>query len=617
MPKTRKTVQPKNLSGYDVYIEDTSENSVYFNVNNLPKMFTGGRNSFLLGGSPYIKKLTTLQIEILDSRNRPVYLNPVRNYVEGNSRLISVEIVNDITPGYLTIIVLGILDKTADGKPIPPDWQDKYNVRWTKKILTEPSLKNYSPIRLSSTPRIDVTENRFFNVATSSYTEDSVGLTSSISVIPDNGKLYGIAGYLIETVAPATFSAAYENTVVTGSLIIGSNTASLYLPITNILNSNIAFSKNTLLYKNVNNEKVNNYLFEPKDIVNKLYLSGGVYPVTIDGISTTIRAQPILRFNKLSAQNTNIPISYANIRLSDITTVSGEIYKFKVYNKVTTNFSDYKLIAEVPVITSELLVSSSIRGNVPIGDFYLSPTASTNWYADTLKTSNNVIYSISGSLAYYKPNESSLPYTFSVNDTVLLKSVFTNIPIDGNKFADSVSSSGYFIGTKQPKLLFPNTEYTLELSAYYRKTSGSVTLEGLPPNVDIYLIGTSSNAIIDNNPLGQKVGTLNVLKTQENKWFERQQFNFYPKLSVGSDVYVRVVVSNGFWNFSDISIKPASDATFSPDECQFLIPNTEYFNENLQYKIEFVDINGNSTDVQVISTPTYFSGSSIDLGILP
>lgn len=194
---------------------------------------------------------------------------------------------------------------------------------------------------------------------------------------------------------------------------------------------------------------------------------------------------------------------------------------------------------------------------------------------------------------------------------------FTNIPIDGNKFADSVSSSGYFIGTKQPKLLFPNTEYTLELSAYYRKTSGSVTLEGLPPNVDIYLIGTSSNAIIDNNPLGQKVGTLNVLKTQENKWFERQQFNFYPKLSVGSDVYVRVVVSNGFWNFSDISIKPASDATFSPDECQFLIPNTEYFNENLQYKIEFVDINGNSTDVQVISTPTYFSGSSIDLGILP
>ncbi len=56
---------------------------------------------------------------------------------------------------------------------------------------------------------------------------------------------------------------------------------------------------------------------------------------------------------------------------------------------------------------------------------------------------------------------------------------------------------------------------------------------------------------------------------------------------------------------------------FSPDEATILIPNTEYHNEYLQHKIEFFDINNNSTNLSVVSIPTFFTGSNIDLGILP
>jgi hypothetical protein len=82
-------------------------------------------------------------------------------------------------------------------------------------------------------------------------------------------------------------------------------------------------------------------------------------------------------------------------------------------------------------------------------------------------------------------------------------------------------------------------------------------------------------------------------------------------------VGIRFVVSNGFWYFSEISIKPASDRLFAPDEAQILIPNTEYYNELLQHKIEFFDINSNSTDLFIESIPTFFTGSNIDLGTLP
>jgi hypothetical protein len=82
-------------------------------------------------------------------------------------------------------------------------------------------------------------------------------------------------------------------------------------------------------------------------------------------------------------------------------------------------------------------------------------------------------------------------------------------------------------------------------------------------------------------------------------------------------VGVRLAISNGFWHFSNISLKPASDRLFAPDEAQFLVPNTEYYNEYLQYKVEFFDINNNSTDISIISVPTFFSGSNIDLGVLP
>ncbi len=603
MPKTRKTLQLKNLAKYDVLIEDTSSTSTYFQITNLPPSFTGGRNSFLLAGSPLLKPGSSIQIEILDADGLPVFQNPILKYTQGNSRLVSVEINEKTVAGFATIIIMGQAAVMADGAPIPPNWQSSYNVRWTKRILVEPNIRSSSPLILENTPVVFSEENRLYNVNTSSYASASITFTASLSPTMYSG--YQI-GYLLKAEAPTTFSADYDSSYITGSLLVDGVSANVYIPITDILNNSTAFSSGQLV-KTTDGR-----------IVDKLYLYSGSYSTQVFNATSTVTSSAKLIYNKLSINNTNIPISYAKLRITNLNTVSGELYKFKVYSKVSTDISDYKLVADVPVNTTELLVTSSIRGDLPIGDFNISPTASLNWYSYRLETSSNAIYPISGSLEYYNPSVTITSFSLAVSDDVLLRAMKAEVPIYNNQQYDGyVSQSGYFIGNKKSLLLFPTTEYTLQFDAFYKKSSGSANLIGITPKVDIYLIGVAGTSIIDNNPLGQKIGTITIDAGTETRWFQDQQFNFTPALSTEGSVGIRFVINNGFWYFSEISLKPASDKLFSPDEATILIPNTEYHNEYLQHKIEFFDINNNSTNLSVVSIPTFFTGSNIDLGILP
>jgi hypothetical protein len=613
MPKTRKTLQPRNLAKYDVYIEDRTPNSQYFNVTNLPQVFTGGRNSFLVGGSSALKNLSNVLIEILDANGNTIYHNPVQKYIEGTSRMISVEIYDTVASGYCTIILLGTATSTVDGQPIPLNWQDKFNVRWVRQVLVEPNLRNTSQLKLLDVPTVYVEEKRFYDVDTSSFATVNIPFDVNLSPL-----LYSsfIKGYLISAVAPTTFSAAYYGAILTGSITIDGVPANVNLPITDILNTTTAFSEGYVI-KTTDNR-----------IVDKIYLTSGSYQTSVFNSTANITSSTLLNYGQLSIINTNIPISYAKLRLVNLKTVSGEIFKSRVYSRVYTNTSTYKLIADMPTVTEELLVTSSIRGDLPIGDFSITPTASNNWYSDRLFiSSSNVTYPISGSTAYYNSSNTVTPYTVYTNDSVLLRSIYADVPVTASSpliisettasVFSNVSSSGYFIGTITPVTVFPTSEYTLELDAYYKNVSGSYNLIGEPPLVDIYIIGVSGSAIIDNNPLGQKIGTLQVNTGTSVQRYQAKQFNFTPALVGGGSVGIRFVITNGFWNFSNISLKPASDKLFAPDEVQFLVPNTEYYNDYLQHKIEFLDINSNSTDVNIQSIPTFFTGSNIDMGTLP
>ncbi len=409
-------------------IEDTSSTSTYFQVTNLPPSFTGGRNSFLLAGSPLLKAGSSIQIEILDADGFPIFQNPIQKYTQGNSRLISVEINENTVAGFATIIIMGQAAVMADGTPIPPNWQSSYNVRWTKSILVEPNIRNSSPLILENTPIVFSEENRLYNVDTSSYASSSITFTASLSPTMYSG--YQI-GYLIKAEGFTTFSADYDNSYITGSLLIDGISASVYIPITDILNNTTAFSSGQLI-KTTDGR-----------LIDKLYLYSGSYSTQVFNATSTVTSSARLVYSKLDNSNVNIPISYAKLRIVNLNTVSGELYKFKVYSKVSTNISDYKLVADVPVNTTELLVTSSIRGDLPIGDFNISPTASLNWYSYRLETSSNAIYPISGSSGYYNPSTTITSFSLAVTDDVLLRSIKAEVPIYNNQQSNSYHLVGF------------------------------------------------------------------------------------------------------------------------------------------------------------------------------
>jgi len=605
MAKTLKTLQPQNLAKYDVYINDTNPTSDYFKVANVPKYFTGGRNSFLIGGSNLLTPYTNVLIEILDSNGNPIFQNPTKKYLQGNSRVISVEINKNTPPGYLTIIILGVAKYQLDGKPVPSEWKDKFNVRWVGKVLVEPKSKNTADIIFTNQPEVFCEENRLLEVNTSQFVETNTTFTASLSPI-----LYSsfIKGYLISAVSPTTFSADYYGATITGSMIVNGVSASVYLPITNILNDTTAFSEGYLI-KDENNK-----------IINNIYVRSGSYTTDILGTTVPVTSSVVLNYKTLSVSGTNIPISYAKLRVVNLNTVSGEVIKTKIYNKVKTNLSDYKLVANSDVVTNELLTTGSSRGDIHISDF-ISLVPSSSWYVDTMiPNTNNVVYPITGTSSYYNPIYNSEQFYVYSNNSLLLNSMYADIPVNSSnyRFTGQISESGYFIGQKSSITVFPTTEYTFKLNALYKNSNASsIVLTGNTPYVDIYMVGISGSVIIDKDPLGQKIGRIDITPGSTSQLYQNKEFNFTPKLASAGAVSFRLVVSNGFWNFSDVSVKPASDTTFSPDEFTVLVPNTEFFNNYLEYKIEFFDINNNSTNVTAISLPTYFTGSNIDLGVLP
>jgi len=598
MPITKKSLLPRNLAKYDVWIEDTSPSSPYFQVTNLPPKFAGGRNSFLIAGSTLLQNKSKILIEILDARGNPIYQTTVRDFTEANSKLISLEIYDSTPAGFATIIIMGKATVRADGSPIPAQWASKYNVRWTRTILTDYYADNTSPIRFVNQPEVLVEEVRFKNIYNPAYTQYEVDVPIKLSPI-----LYSSiqTGYGLYAQSPATFSSDHFNAVFTGSLQINNRVYNVSLPVNAVLNSSKATSQNYLIGSS------DNFV---KDMV---LLQSGSYQTVVNNQLATVTSSVKLRYFVLDEPVVNAPTSFANMRVINMRTVSGEIKKIRVYQSSVTDTGGFKLIGDVPTDSQELLVSASVRGPIPYGFIYNTPTVSDNWYTGNLIQNSGiraVLYPVSGSSAYYTPTSS--PWPVSVNNTVLLQSLRADAPLNGTTFSGSIATNGYFIGTTRPTRLFPTTEYTLQFNALYNNTSGSVSLTGKAPIVDIYIVG---NSIIDDNPLGQRIGR--IQPTVPIALYEHMQFNFTPSISVGADVSLRFVISNGFWYFSDISLRPAEDTQFSPDETQIVLPNTDYYNQVLQYKVEFFNINNESTTVTAVSVPTFFTGSVTDLGLLP
>lgn len=603
MARTRKSIQPLDLRKYDVLIEDRGPRSDYFKITQFDGYFYGGRNAFLIAGVPALNPNSKVLVEILNVNGDTVYSAPVANFVEGNSRLIQVEVYNDTPIGPGKIIVLGSAQTYLDGTAVPSEWADKFNVRWVTDVIISPRINNKTPIRFLNNPVIDVDEKFYPVPATASFSQSVAVEFGDYELAPVNYNIFQ-NGYLIKLKNPNSnnvFKSEHLNGLFITSTSIKDNSEFISgsLPITKIFNSTTAETRGQFLSGSLNT----------KILQATISGSGSNYVTRIDpyGIITASASINKIQYNKIvESPETGSETSFAKIRIANLNTLSGEINKVRVYYKISTEPGDFKLLADVPTQVEQLLSVDSGSKILNVGDFQ-NVNVTDYWYASTMSLSKNQTEPVLPN--YYYSSSVYTNLSVSRSSDVLLDSISATPEIENLAYKNGVS---YFIGSTNNNTveLFPNSEYTLKLTTNFRRISGSIGLNQSDYLMEVYLINqeTSTGELLEKNSRGQLLGVLTPVATQQ--LFENIEFNFKPKINKIGTFGLRFVVYGGFWNIASLSVKVAEEPFFSPDEVSCLVPTVNLSNKLLTFKTEFLDINNNSSNISAVSIPVFFTGSS-------
>ena len=614
MARTRKSIQPLNLYKYDVLIEDRGPRSDYFKITQFDGYFYGGRNAFLIAGTSVLKPNSKILVEILNVNGETVYSAPISNFIEGSSRLVQIEVYSDTPIGPGKIVVLGSTDTYLDGTSIPDQWKDKYNVRWITDVIISPLINNRTPIRFLNTPNISV-EEKFYLSPSSSFFSQSVTQPIDVELVPKFFNVYP-NGYLIKAINGTKYSSDFlEQGRLTGSIQFngpnGPESASIDIPLTKIYNDSVAESNGILLVTD-----------KQTTITEITISSSGQYttqmqPYGLLGITSSVQLQynKLLTFDVTKSISDAIVtepasvISYAQIRLTNLSTISGDIYKTRISYTSATTPGNYIVLADTPTQVTELFVVDSGSKAIETGKFN-KIAIDDYWYASTMSIVETDVnptvpnYYLTSSLI---TNANKLPV--KINNTYLIDSVNATPEIVSGKYINDVS---YFIGntTTNTLSLFPRSEYTLAFDALATVTSGSIDWAGPTPSIEVYLVPTpDSTKILGTESRGQLIGKVTPTKNFRSQNFDRIEFNFVPKIITPGDFGIRFIVYGGFWNIANISVKAAIEPFFSPDEVTVLLPNDFKYDDLLVFKAEYLDINNNSIGIETTSLPTYFTGS--------
>jgi hypothetical protein len=315
---------------------DTDPSSRYFKISQLPEILTGGKNSFLINGSEELVITTDVKIEIIDSAGNTVYVQPIKFYAEGGSRLVSIEVYGDSSPGLATLTILGHLKQDANGNLPPDQFANAYNVKWQAQIPISPTHQNTTRIRLYKTPTLNVSELLVpYRDSTSGSAQFVFGPPNSVVA---NMMLPYSTGQKLASVTALTPTLFTFSRLLKGATFMAQVGGQAFTSsISDVLNSSTAFLSNSFSQNNVPTG------FTP-----------GSFKIafTTEDIFVT----------------TNLNRSFADIRLGALRTFSGEVHRAKVYARSVDQPLNYTQVADVPLQPLDLLVTASSA----TGDYNIS-----------------------------------------------------------------------------------------------------------------------------------------------------------------------------------------------------------------------------------------------------
>jgi hypothetical protein len=305
--------------------------------------------------------------------------------------------------------------------------------------------------------------------------------------------------------------------------------------------------------------------------------------------------------------------SFADIRLSDLRTFSGDVFRVKVYAKSDGTFGDYEPIYDSPIETPELLTDTfSITGETRIGGFLNQDDIDVYW---TGSGAHSAKYLSGSQDSYGEYSDVTLTY----NSSKIVDSMY----LSGSNY-----TNGYRLEARTTKDIdfVEGVPYTLRYSAHGVKGPKNWSEQTYPgaeagiAYLSTYLSGSAFAVPVSrtwDRHHGKRIGHLST--QYEAPTIDIPEWNYgivettiYPdKTGTGTPVFVS---NAGSWHISDISITPATETSFNPEFIQIVAPmNMEKRPDTFDFLVEFYDLNNNVAESITFKDNIPFNGAPLNI----
>lgn len=562
MAKIKKTKAFQGLARPRVFVEDTDTNSFYFQLRESDEILHAGKNAFLIAGTEFLNPNTEVLVEIIDSNGDTVFNQPIKNYAEGLSRVVSIEIYDDTPPGPALMTILGELRATRDGTPIPPQFQGVYNVRFQKRLTLDPLRVNDSKIRLYDTPLLTVKE------ILSPYRKATTG---SMNTVLGTGSAVGDTLIrIVSTVNPSPniYTVHTANTPLSRSMEGGSFTASLVLP-------EFTGTYTTSIVSVLNDSTMQ------VDPALENYSGTLFLPFVSDNF--TISFKDTTQFS-----STTLTRSFADVQIAKLRTFSGEVNRARLYIKSLDQEGEFQPMAD-QLLQSAIITQtqSAVLGPaVPMGDITSQQVINEFWVGGFINQGAPV----------YTPTAS---VTISRDTSHLIDSMY--IANASQLLATGSATASYFIGTSGSLPFFSQLEYVFSTDVLCVKSN-----DAFDAKMEVYLTGSAFPSI---SPFGVKLATFESPAGQIKMLKRDNETNFIPNEDGSGSL--NFVIYGGQWYMSNTSVISAFATGFNPDIAEFIIPVLNRRFEHLQFKAQVFDPNNNIFPQEILSDSVFFDGGNL------
>lgn len=566
-----------NLDTLKVDIEDSDPQSKYFDVVEFKPKLNGGKNSITMNGSELLKKGSKIQIEVLDLKKNPLYIEVARSpiggikYRDGVSTVIAVHVQGSTPVGVGEVIVVG---ETSSGK----------KVRWRRKVTIDSKITNADRVRFYKQPELIVEPiTSKLAVFDTTPTITKTGTASTLAVSPIEGSNFVTFDVIRNRVVYKVFSDSPDfNSLMEGETIKFTNivleegqsplTITKEFVILDVLNSNEILLKSPFIYPD------NFASIKPVENMYSADWSVSYTPRSNSSTVTDVDDNPLLS-------------SLCRVTVKNIRPFTGNVSRIKIFRKSFQSNSDNELVTDALVDSREILIDDDTpnRQRENLGYFIDQSLVDTYWHTTTgslIQTSGSLIDGMFLSGSY-----NGFPdYVIVKDDTATSPDSPGYLPATTESI---VSQSGAnwdsnFLG------LFGGVDYTLSARIHNNRLNDDVESK-----IQFYLTGSmlgfSSSLNYDEN--GVKIGE-EIFPIGVNDTFHEFSNDF----SINHDANCTLIIvpfTDGY-TISELSIKPKQAFSFSPDifTMKFPFPVSKE-NERYRVRCELFDIDNNYIPVNL------------------